>query len=418
MDTSFLNHLTHRAQVSVFLDLVEQTKFDLARRVYQNFDFTHEDLVLDLIEKTQFKLMNNSLGEKFKKDINQLTIDYTQGAILKLVEQNKPIHEFKYLFIQKENIHKMLDLTHIIPKEQHIDWFNMVLNKIKLDNYIEFTSKESLILQSLTSLTQENQVKVLSQSNAFEFIRLSKNYFKQLDDTPHYYSVYTGENYDYIDCQYAKLAIILNGLIHVEHPHFKEFLEAFSLNQTEKKELKEAVLLAYSVMNSSFEKTETFLQHFNFKLNDLINAQIDYDYQDEGEIDFEKIFNNLETFKIYTPLLQNGKKLTYFDERDFLFAVFEKMKEFFKLEETHEHFVEFLKFTPLFKSTMSNSDLLKTFFQTMSTEPTYGYDNYGIDENTFNAYLTSLEGEIIKMGLDSSEKSENNSHKKAKKIKI
>jgi hypothetical protein len=424
-DSHIFSSLSHKAKVMVFCDLVQHMKLDLAKQIYEQLDLTQTDLVWQFIDSYyQSPQFNHYVfDEKFNSQIDDLILNTTKNSLLTILNNNQDsqtiINEIncfasQHLYLHSKNFHDMVNLYELMPKELHNVWFSQMCYALNNQIYIHFNQQNSWFLDKLDALHVRDKVNLLAQSNAYEFLNLSGKYFEK-SKTSHFEFEFEAPRVENtIYCHDFKVAIVLKALLHVNQPHFDKFLESFNLTKKEFS-LLENSLTPCCLFDIENNKLHQLLTHYNASLSSLLNNQLKSYYDDSFHIhDLGDIFKDLETLKQWIPFLdQEDKKIKIFSEAEFLLFNFRIIDSFFELNKGFGHFTEFLKATSFCKNSSNQKNILKKLYKIYSTEPEYGYDNYGLELKDIETYLSSIEKEILNGSFNSFQ-----TQSRIKKIKI
>lgn len=407
----FFNALTHTMQVSIFIDLLNQKKYDLALQIYEKLDLTQENVVGDLVREAQMGIFQPECDVFLRQQINQLTVDFVKHTLLDKFKAGKHItYDF---YVNSDNILPLFSLTEEVGELHKASWINLLITKTHCHQYISFTKEHIDIFDEFTHFDEETQLRLLSQSNILEYIKLPNTYFKALDDNLNRgsYDMPRQEHSHDIDCHYAKLAVILHALFEIERPDFKAFLSQFKLTKKEKESMLSHAIADQCLFDIPPHRLSIFLEHFDLNLPLVLNKQFMF-FEDEREShQLNNFLKNTDTITQYASFFEGHKEdFSFFSKPEYLISSFDDFYEFFELDKGQEKLLKFLKFTSYATKGEDKKTLLTEFHKTL-TQPTQLSDYY-FDENDFNSYLARLEKDILL--CDMSEKEE----KASKKIKI
>jgi hypothetical protein len=419
MDNSFFTYLHPSTQVSAFKDLLTQHKFDLLSDLFDglNLDFDNDTKIIDLSEPY---LKQDNFPIELKEKILNFNFNHLKKYILDTTSEGYAVEGSK-IRVLGDMIHETLSLHSLFKDpDDKLNWIDIVLNEMKRDTFIDFTEQsESLILTRFYELDSDIQLKLISQSNIWQYLDFNENYYQskiKFNDT-YYLSIDSCDN-EYAKSYYPKVGVILNALAYVKHSHFQEFLNQFSLTTEEQKEM-QRILLDVSLPTFNYDNMVIFLSHYDLKLSDLINNQIQYHYKkhtdyEDKTFDFEFTFSKFEDMIKFKDILKKEKKkIINFTNTEFLLDNFNAMNRFFTLYNSDEtirlkaesELIEFLKLTSLYKKDMKDIELIQNYFHKITQKPKGNLlDNYQIESLYFHTFIKRLEQDICileKKELDS-----------------
>jgi hypothetical protein len=414
IDLSLLDYLKKDTKITIFADLVKNKQFDLANQVYQAFHLDNEknkDFGWNLIVSIHSYLKDVPLEWNFKQEILKLNLKYTKESIIEAVS-NREIYYLNNLFIQPEIIHELFELGQLLNKKEKSTWYSEIIEKMPLDVFIDFNGKDKDVLSYLDSLKGNSSQKLLAQSNAFEYLELSNDYFKKHSFISNYDGGYfsdVGGRFDEnVESISSKVVIVLNALDHVKHPKFKEFLTYFQMNN-EEIDLMKIALCECSMLSMNLENMKIFLNHYHLSLSHLISEQIKEHHESSEVFDLAFILNSQKSIEHYSEILsQEKKKITSFTKSDSLFFYFETMDELFDLgceqdsldsHKAHQNLVNFLKLTTLNKKGMTDGQVLYRFYEKMNDKSRINFYNCYFKPEAFEKYLVLLEKEVLHLSL-------------------
>jgi hypothetical protein len=187
IDTSFLSLLTPEGQVNVLVDLFKQKNYEASKTIFKalNFDAYEEEALLNMLEKTHYHVLNDKIDSDLIQLIDEVNLKYTKKSIIERVKRNEKIYYFDDIFINQENFHYMMELSHLLPMEEEREWIDLIVRKMPCNIYISFDEKDilnNIIFKHFHSLHSDYQIKLLSQTNLIEHLNLKKNFFKDMDN--------------------------------------------------------------------------------------------------------------------------------------------------------------------------------------------------------------------------------------------
>lgn len=412
INLELLDYITEDAKLTIFLDLFERQNFSLASAIFKKLDLTQERIATEVLSQTHASLLDDNCDSHLKKQIQAFNLKH----INKCIDNNLTHNDIVIidLFIQKETVHEFFALGQKFSPRLQMTWEDAVLREMDKTTFIDFTHHNRDILEHFHDLDFNFQIKLLSQSNAWEYMSLPEDYFKEHSYNSNYNGSYLSDvdNYgeEYIESISSKVVVILNALDHVKQPKFKEFLSYFQLDILEK-ELMMNALLQSSLLAMNQDNMDVFLKHYDLKISALLNKQISKSYQYEDDsLPLFFILHNQKAIESYEPILRDEKKLALFSKSEFLFHNFNDLDTLFHLGyksknegqiENYHHLVQFLKLTTLAKKDMTEVDVIKAFHRKLSGERKKDFYEYELHEESFTRYLTLLEKITMEYSLSS-----------------
>lgn len=411
IESFIFSELSAQAKIVAFLDLADQMKIDLAKQVYERLSLSEPNDIWTFIRQycSSNVAKQTIFDNEFIQQIDQLVTNATEARVLRLAQHNQSISSFIDIYVNERTFHSFMNFGELLPEKDQPLWFNQII-KATHNVYIDFNEHDKQYLKYFPHLHIENQIKLLSQSNLFKYLSLDSEFFNQDMGTLEMELFSQSRRHFY--SHYVKSAIVLRALVDVEHPNCDDFFDYFKLNKKEAKHLTQEVLGCYDYLSLPENRLKTFLHHNNLELSSILDFQL---REDPTSFDLKDVFYDLDTLKKWIPFLgQESKKIKEFSNFEFVLCMLNDIKTFFKLDDTHEHLVEFLKATHFYKNTMTDEAILKKLYKMVSHEPDYGYMNYGKNEEDIQNFLIPLEKAILSEKLKTTEKEE----KVSPKIKI
>jgi hypothetical protein len=423
----FFEALTHGMQVSVFINLLNQGKYDLANEIYQKLDLTQEDITDNIVKSAQYAILQKDCTPYLRQEINQLSFNFVKNTLLQQFKAGELIgNSFS---LHPDNILPVFSLAKELEKLDKARWINLVMSKTYSNEYITFNQEHSYIFDEFSSCEQHTQLRLLSQSNILDYMRLPKNYFKTLEEnqTIGCWEMERVEKNGFdpqaINCHYPKVAVILHALFEIDRPDFKAFLNQFKLLKKEKESLFTHALADQCLFDIPIDKLTIFLEHFNLSLPFVLNEQFKFFDDDWDSEQLNNLLRHSSVMNQYASFFENHiDQVTFFSSPQVLISEFDSIYEFFDLENGPDELLEFLKFTSYATKGQDRKTLLSGFYQTLFQKNTLDVSDYFEEE--IDAYLAILEKDILLCDdVDNTNTSSNSNieqsvPKKGKKIKL